>query len=51
MHFLPASDPTLMQFIFATEETGYRHLYLYTVQMAASVSKNMANEGNMLLLK
>ena len=33
------SEPDLMQFIFATEETGFRHLYLYTVQLATSTNK------------
>lgn len=39
LHFLPTTEPDMMRFIFATEETGFRHLYLYTVQVAASVIK------------
>jgi len=48
LHYLPTSEPSLMQFIFASEETGYRHLYLYTVHLATSVSKTLTNEGKIV---
>ena len=43
MHFLPASEPDLLQFIFANDETLYRHLYIYTVQLAVSSGAGVAN--------
>lgn len=33
-----------MRFIFATEESNYRHLYLYTVQLVTS-HKSTASDG------
>ena len=35
----------MVQFIFATDETGFRHLYLYTVQMALPNGKITSNDG------
>ena len=45
LHFLPSDEPDVMKFIFATEETGYRHLYLYTVQLASSHNKASIIDG------
>lgn len=45
LHFLPSADPDIVRFIFATEETGFRHLYLYTVQLATSSNKASVTEG------
>ncbi|CAH1971216.1 unnamed protein product [Acanthoscelides obtectus] len=33
LHFLPSSDNNEVQFIWASEESGYRHLYLITAQI------------------
>ena len=49
VHVLPTNEPDVLQFIFATDETGFRHLYLYTVRLAVPNGKIMTNEGNMNL--
>ena len=46
LHFLPTSESSLMQFIFATEETGHRHLYLYSVRLAQPPSPNKITNTN-----
>ena len=52
LHFLPTCESSLMQFIFATEETGHRHLYLYTVRLAPPSPNNLtSNNGNLHSLK
>lgn len=33
LHFLPSMDPNEIRFIWASEDTGYRHLYLITSQI------------------
>lgn len=33
LHFLPSQEHNEVQFIWASEETGYRHLYLITAQI------------------
>ncbi|XP_032785122.2 dipeptidyl peptidase 9 [Daphnia magna] len=45
LHFLPTDESDMMRFIFATEESGYRHLYLYTVQLILSPNKTSNTDG------
>ena len=39
LHFLPTSDCNEVCFIWACEETGYRHLYLVTAQILTEVAE------------
>ncbi|XP_058802622.1 dipeptidyl peptidase 9 [Phymastichus coffea] len=36
LHFLPSDDPTEIKFIWGSEETNFRHLYLITASIAGS---------------
>lgn len=38
LYFLPSDDPTEVKFIWASEDTGYRHLYLITSQLSSYVN-------------
>jgi hypothetical protein len=50
LYFFPADDKQQRTFLWASEETGFRHLYLITVAFGASpvtncVDENAATEG------
>ncbi|CAH0559459.1 unnamed protein product [Brassicogethes aeneus] len=34
LHFLPSSEPNEVRFVWASEESGFRHLYLVTSQLS-----------------
>ena len=43
--FLPHTDPGQVRFLWASEDTGYRHLYLITASISSSVSSGAADTG------
>lgn len=38
LYFLPSDDPNEVKFIWASEDTGFRHLYLITSQLSSCVN-------------
>jgi len=45
LKFLPHPDPTQLKFLWASEETGYRHLYLVTASIVTSSYENSSPDS------
>ena len=45
LKFLPSEDPNVIKFIWASEDTGWRHLYLITAQIGNPTNDVMVEAG------
>ncbi|KZC05886.1 PREDICTED: dipeptidyl peptidase 9 [Dufourea novaeangliae] len=47
LYFLPSDDPTQVKFIWGSEESNFRHLYLITTSIAGISSENGKLDGTL----
>lgn len=47
LSFFPSGDPNSVMFLWASEETGYRHLYIVKSQLRAALSQNWQKETSL----
>lgn len=44
LYFLPSDDPTEVKFIWGSEESDFRHLYLITSSIAGKIANDLKND-------
>lgn len=47
LSFFPSGDPNSVMFLWASEESGYRHLYIVKSQLRAALSQNWQKETSL----